>query len=173
VFFFDEGRFGLEPNLGRHWARRGRRPVSLVEPRCQNFYVYSAVPPHDEQAFSLFLPWANTEMMNLYLDELAQADPDARIIRDQAGWHGSLDLKLAPKCRCEALPPNSPELNPTERLRQWLRRHVTRNRTFDNEESLMDQLATALTNMAPAQLATLCRCSYLRVTIVKMISLLI
>lgn len=149
MFFFDEGRFGLKPNLGRHWARRGCRPVSLVEPRYQNFYVYSAVSPHDQEAFSLFLPWANTEMMNLYLDELAQAYPDAQIliIWDQAGWHGSIDLKFPPNIRCEALPPYSPELNPTERLWQWLRRHVMRNRTFDNEESLMDQLATALTNM--------------------------
>ncbi len=135
----------------------------MVDPRYQNFYVYSAVSPHHEEAFSLFLPSVNTEMMNLYLDGLARAYPEAQIliIWDQAGWHGSRDLELPPNIRCEALPPYSPELNPTERLWQWLRRHVTRNRTFDNEESLMDQLATALTNRAPAQLATLCRCGYL------------
>lgn len=134
-----------------------------MEPHYQNFYVYSAVSPHDGEAFSLFLPWVNTEMMNLYLDELAQAYPDAQIllIWDQAGWHCSQDLKLPPNIRCEVLPPYSPELNPTERLWQWLRRHVTRNRIFDNEESLMDQLAASLKNMAPAQIATLCRCSYM------------
>ncbi len=134
-----------------------------MEPHYQNFYVYSAVSPHDEEAFSLFLPWVNTEMMNLYLDELAQAYPDAQIllIWDQAGWHCSHDLKLPPNIRCEVLPPYSPELNPTERLWQWLRRHVTRNRIFDNEESLMDQLATSIKNMAPSRIATLCRCSYM------------
>ncbi len=135
----------------------------MVDPRYQNFYVYSAVSPHDDEAFSLFLPWVNTEMMNLYLEELARAYPDAEIliIWDQAGWHGSRDLKLPPNIRCEPLPPYSPELNPSERLWQWLRRHVTRNRIFDNEEVLMDHLATALQNLTPARLATLCRCSYL------------
>ncbi len=134
-----------------------------MEPRYQNFSVYSAVSPHDEEAFSLFLPWVNTEMMNLYLEKLSQTYPDAQIllIWDQAGWHCSKDLKLPPNIRCEALPPYSPELNPTERLWQWLRRHVTRNRIFDNEEALMDQLALSLKNMTPSQIAALCSCSYM------------
>ncbi len=163
VFFFDEGRFGLKPNLGRHWARKGCRPVCSVEPRYQNFYIYSAVSPQDEEAFSLFLPWVNTEMMNLYLDELAQAYPHDQIliIWDQAGWHRSHDLKLPHNIHCEPLPPYSPELNPTERLWQWLRRRVTRNRTFDSEKTLMDHLATALQDLSASRLGTLCRCSYL------------
>ena len=92
--------------------------------------------PHAEEAFSLFLPWVNTDMMNLYLEELSATYPDCElsIIWDQAGWHGSKGLKLPPNIRCEPLPPYSPQLNPTERLWQWLRRHVTRNRLFDDEE---------------------------------------
>lgn len=134
-----------------------------VEPRYQNFYVYSAVAPHAQESFSLFLPWVNTEMMNLYLKELAAAYPRHKIliIWDQAGWHGARGLKLPRNIRCEPLPPYSPELNPTERLWQWLRRNVTRNRTFESEETLMDHLAAALRDLAPAQLATLCSASYL------------
>ncbi len=162
VFFFDEGRFGLKPNLGRHWARKGQRAIRAVDPGYQNFYVYSAVAPGDQEAFSLFLPWVNTEMMNLYLDELAKAYSGARIllIWDQAGWHCAKDLKVPDNIRCEALPAYSPELNPTERLWQWLRRHVCRNRLFDSNDALMDALAHALNDLAPEQLGSLCRSSY-------------
>lgn len=163
TFFFDEGRFGLKPVLGRYWARRALRPLATVEPGYKNFYVYSAVSPHSGEAFSLILPWVNTETMNVYLDYLAAAYPDRRIllIWDGAGWHGSQDLRIPSTIRCETLPPYSPELNPVERLWQWLRRHVTRNRLFDSEGALVDALAEKIAGLEAEALQSLCRCSYL------------
>lgn len=163
IVFFDEGRFGLKPTLGRHWARRAKRPVATVDPGYQNFYVYSAVSPKTGEAFSLFLPWVNTDAMNVYLEQLAAAYPNRRIllIWDGAGWHGSRGLRIPANIRCESLPPFSPELNPVERLWQWLRRHVTRNRLFDSEEALMDDLAASLCGLDSRLLRSLCGCSYL------------
>jgi putative transposase len=96
VFFFDESRFGLHPCVGRCWARKGVRVSAPVNPSYQNFYVYSGVSPLTGDAFSLFLPWVNTQMMNLYLSEMAAAFPDKQImlIWDQAGWHKSKSLKV-------------------------------------------------------------------------------
>jgi hypothetical protein len=96
VFFFDESRFGLHAALGRCWARKGVRVPLPVNPSYQNFYVYSGVSPLTGDSFSLFLPWVNTEMMNLYLAEMSAAFPDKDImlIWDQAGWHKSKSLKV-------------------------------------------------------------------------------
>ncbi len=139
------------------------RPLAWVNPSYENFYVYSAVSPKTGEAFSLFLPWVNTEAMNVYLEHLAATYPGKRIllIWDRAGWHNSKGLRVPPNIRCEALPPYSPELNPVERLWQWLRRHVTRNQLFDSQEALMDRLTGALRKPDPDLLASLCRCSYL------------
>ena len=163
VFFFDEGRFGLKPTLGRYWSRKSQRPVESVNPGYENFYVYSSVPLQPGEAFSLFLPWVNTDMMNLYLEELslAYADQELLIIGDQAGWHQAKALRLPCNIRVEPLPPYSPELNPTERLWRWLRRHMCRNRRFDSNETLMDALQEALRKMHPAQLGRLCHGTYL------------
>jgi hypothetical protein len=60
LFFFDEGRFGLKPVIGRYWTKKGTRPVVKVQPRYGNFYVYSAVCPMTGENVSLFLPWVNT-----------------------------------------------------------------------------------------------------------------
>ena len=143
VFFFDESRFGLHPSIGRCWARKGVRVSAPVNPSYQNFYVYSGVSPLTGDAFSLFLPWVNTEMMNLYLAEMSAAFPDKEImlIWDQAGWHKSNSLKVPDNIVLKSLPPYSPELNPVEKLWQWLKKHVCRNRLFAYLDDLMNTLA--------------------------------
>jgi transposase len=101
--------------------------------------------------------------MNAYLEHLAAAHPGKKIplIWDGAGWHGSKDLCIPPNVRCESLPPYSPELNPVERLWQWLRRRATRNRLHDSEEAPMDSLAATLRGLDSGSLRFLCGCSYL------------
>lgn len=163
VFFFDESRFGLQSFLGRCWARKGVRVSAPVNPSYQNFYVYSGVSPFTGEAFSLFLPWVNTEMMNLYLAEMADVFPDKKIILiwDQAGWHKSKSLKVPENISLKSLPPYSPELNPIEKLWQWLKKHVCRNRLFTDLNDLMNTLSETLINLLPNRLRELCHCSYL------------
>jgi len=163
VFFFDESRFGQQPTIGRCWARTGVRASVPVNPNYQNFYVYSGVSPLTGDSFSLFLPWVNTEMMNLYLSEMSAAFPDKKImlIWDQAGWHKSKSLKVPENISLKSLPPYSPELNPVEKLWQWLKKHVCRNRLFEVMDDLMNILAETLTSLTPSRLKELCQCSYL------------
>jgi len=163
VFFFDESRFGLQPFIGRCWARKGVRVSAPVNPNYQNFYAYSGVSPLTGDAFSLFLPWVNTEMMNLYLAEMSAFFPDKKImlIWDQAGWHKSKSLKVPGNITLKSLPPYSPELNPTEKLWQWLKKHVCRNRLFTDLDDLMNTLSETLINLMPTRLMELCHCSYL------------
>jgi len=163
VFFFDEGRFGLQPQIGRCWSLRGKKTSSIVKPGYKNFYVYSSVSPLNGNSFSLFLPLANTEVMSLYLQELSLAfnNQNLLIIMDQAGWHRAKDLVIPKNIQIEFLPPYSPELNPVERLWQWLRRHVCRNKLFHSEEELMNELQRALTKLHNEKAISLCRANYL------------
>jgi hypothetical protein len=98
VFFFDEGRFGLKPEIGRYWTRKGIRPVVTVHPGYANFYVYSAVCPATGDDVSLFLPYVNTDMMNIFLEHLQTAlgDRHCILVLDQAGWHNSAKLQIPP-----------------------------------------------------------------------------
>jgi len=68
VFFFDEARFGLQTSLPRIWALSGEPLQIKVKQAYQNFYIYGSVEPKTGENFSLFLPWVNTDMMNLYLE---------------------------------------------------------------------------------------------------------
>ena len=143
--------------------RKGVRRSAPVNPSYQNFYVYSGVSPLTGEAFSLFLPWVNTKMTNLYLAEMSAAFPDKKImlIWDQAGWHKSTSLKVPENIVLKSLPPYSPELNPVEKLWQWLKKHVCRNRLLAYMDDLMNILAEALINLTPTRFMELCQCSYL------------
>jgi len=163
VFFFDEGRFGFQPVTGRRWARKGARPTVVVRPGYQNFYVYSAISPRTGEGVSLFLPWVNTAMMEVFLDHLSQSlgERCCFLVMDQAGWHVSGDLKLPANIELVFLPPYSPELNPVERLWQWLKRHSLRNRCYEDLEAIMDAVQDCLRTATPTFLKSLCRCEYL------------
>jgi transposase len=100
-------------------------------------------------------------MMNLYLAALAAAFPDQeiRLIWDQASWHKSKSLKVPDNIALKSLPPYSPELNPVEKLWQWLKKHLCRNRLFAYLDDLMDTLAEMLINLTPTRFRELCQCS--------------
>lgn len=162
-FFFDEGRFGLQSTLMRIWAKRGM-PLSLkVHQGYTNFYLYLCVAPSSGESFTLFLPEVNTDMMNVFLDELSQTYPDREIVLalDQAGWHKAKNLQLPGTITLVYLPAYSPELNPVEKLWQWLRKEVTHNALFHTLKDMMDALEHEIRRITSDSLAQLCHCSYL------------
>lgn len=163
VLFFDEARFGLQPDVARLWAQRGRRAVVPVKTGYKNFYLYAAIDPAYGESLILILPRVDTDMINVYLEELGKAFPYKNIllIWDQAGYHRSKELHLPPNIKIEPLPPYSPELNPAERLWRWLRRHVCRNRLFLSLDEQIEVIGETIRELTSCDLATLCSCSYL------------
>ena len=109
------------------------------------------------------LPTVDTEMMSLYLDHLSQEHPGAHIllVLDGAGWHKAKELKVPDGIELVSLPPYSPELNPAERLWQWLRLHICRNRVFSSLDDLEQALCDSWPLLSPDLFSSLCHCSYL------------
>ena len=114
---------------------------------------------------TLFLPWVNTKIMNIFLEhfEAALGDRQCFLVMDQAGWHRAEDLRVPACIELVFLPPRSPELNPVERLWNWLRRHSTRNRLFHSLEEVMDSVQNSLKMITAPFLQSLCRCGYLSI----------
>lgn len=129
----------------------------------KNFYLYSCVAPLSGESFTLFLPEVNTNMMNIFFNELSQEYPDKEIIiaLDQAKWHKAKDLKLPDTITLLFLPSYSPELNPVEKLCQWLRKEVSHNALFRTLEDMMVALEHEIRRLTSDKLAQPCHCSYL------------
>jgi DDE superfamily endonuclease len=133
-------RLGQKNPRTRRWARRGTRPRALADLRTQSAYLFGAICPELGTGAALVMPRANTEAMQHHLDEIGRcATPGthAIVILDQAGWHTTGKLHLPDNVSLLALPPKSPELNPTENVWQFLRQTKLSNRIFDGYEAIV------------------------------------
>ena len=131
---FDEHRAGLKPVLRRVWAKRGRRPIAVAEPRYEWLYLYGFVRPMTGALVWFLCNGVNTALFAAVLARFAAevgAGPNKRVILvlDGAGWHASAGLAVPEGVRLEFLPPYSPELQPAEHL--WpLTNEAVANRHF-------------------------------------------
>jgi transposase len=118
VFSQDESRFGLLTVRRRRLTARGVQPIGSIQHVFQWFYVYGAVAPTSGDSFFLELPYLNSQMFQLFLDELAQAFPESLnvLVLDKSGGHTAKRLVIPENVCLVLLPPASPELNPIERV---------------------------------------------------------
>ncbi len=164
----DEGRFGRINEHRPCWAPRGMRPKAPRQIVRAFVYVYAAVCMALGKITSLILPYANTEMMNLFLQEVAQDFKDYFVIMlvDQAGWHTSKKLVIPENVRLIPQPPHSPELNPAEHLWEDLRENAMPNTAFRSLDHVEQALCRRLVDLAnnPERIRSMTNFPYLRVT---------
>jgi hypothetical protein len=91
---------------------------------------------------ALLLPWANTDMMNIILEEDSGEFREYLVIMqvDQAGWHKSKNLRIPQNIRLLPQPPHSPELNPVEHFWEDLREKAFPNQAFTSLSEVEDAL---------------------------------
>jgi len=71
------------------------------------------------------------------------------------------DLKMPPNIEPVYLPPHSPELNPVERLWNWLKRNTIRNQFFQTLDEVMDSVGNCMKNATASVLKSMCACNYI------------
>jgi transposase len=150
LFFQDEARFGRIDNLCSCWVPpKGRALVGMQIIR-QYIYLYGAFCPETGESFSLILPYANSECMDIFLQELSKQFKDYRIIMamDNASWHNSKITKTVDNIVPLFQPAYSPEVNPAEHIWQYIRESGNfKNRTFNSMEEVEENLCLAVKNL--------------------------
>ena len=77
------------------------------------------------------------------ISKRTQAGRYAIIIVDGAAWHQHHLAEEFANLSIIKLPPYSPELNPIEQVRQWLRQNKLANRCFEGYEDIVEQCCRA------------------------------
>jgi transposase len=90
-----------------------------------------------------------TPNMSRFLRQISKAHPNKYIIMvlDGASTHKSKSLVIPSNVALILLPPYSPELNPSERIWNSLRRDYIANRYFPTLEEAMEQVELGLSEM--------------------------
>lgn len=141
MWFQDEARIGQKNGRTRIWARKGSRPRLPADQRYQNAYLFGAICPMHGKGAALMLPHADTQAMQLHLEEISSQvakGAHAVILMDRAGWHRTPRLQVPKNLTIILLPSRSPELNSVENVWQYLRQNRLSNRVFPNLEAIID-----------------------------------
>jgi hypothetical protein len=136
LYFADEMRYGLISNYRRSWSKIGERTVIDHQQSFDNRYLFSAVSPITGESFHLSsIDGFDHEASLAFLTELKKHHPTETVIVvwDNAPCHRPRILREIPGLIVLFLPPYSPELNPTERFFEELRK-ATANRIFHTIE---------------------------------------
>ena len=118
-------------------------PAQIIR---QYTHIFSAVCPNDGESFSLILPYADSETMEMFLAELSKQYSQHRLVlvMDQASWHRTSNLNRFENVRIVYQPPHSPELNPVEHLWEHIREKFLRNAYWTSMELLESMLEEIL-----------------------------
>jgi hypothetical protein len=146
IWFQDEARVGQKNGLVRQWARRGTRPRQPADQRYESAYLFGAICPARGVGAALALPHANTEAMQLHLDEISATvavGAHAVLVFDRAGWHTTPNLLIPENITPIWLPSRAPELNPVENIWQYLRANWLSNRVFETFDDIIEAICDA------------------------------
>src|SRR4051794_33164 len=124
LWFMDEARIGQKGRLTHVWYQKGMRPRGVRQQGFASAHLFGAVCPERGEGVALVLPEVSTAAMSTFLAELSRAVPagtHAALVLDGAGWHVSDDLSVPANLTLIHPPPYSPELNPVERVWEYLR----------------------------------------------------
>ncbi len=165
VWFQDEMRVGQKGTLARIWAETGTRPTAPRSDGYQSVYLFGAVCPGRDLGCALILPRCDTAAMALFLAELGgHVAPGAHavVVLDGAGWHTARDLRWPGNVSPLPLPPYSPELNPQERVWEFVRQHYLALRRFLDHTALLDACQHAWRRFIgePGRIRSLCSYSW-------------
>lgn len=141
MWFQDEARLGQKNGQTRIWARKGTRPRLPADQRYKSAYLFGAICPKRGTGAALMLPWANTNAMQLHLDEISKhvaQKAHAVVLMDRAGWHTTDKLEVPKNLTILLLPSKSPELNPAENIWQYLRQNWLSNSVFETYDDIID-----------------------------------
>lgn len=84
------------------------------------------------------------------------------MVWDQAGFHTSEMVNVPDNVTIVPLPPYSPQLNPIEKLWQYLRHHHWANRVYEDYDALRMAAIDAWQNtcLDPKKVKSICRTKY-------------
>ena len=108
--------------------------------------MFGAICPARGTGAALALPFADTQAMQLHLDEIARTvrrGAHAVLLLDRAGWHTTAALVVPKNITMILLPSRAPELNPVENIWQYLRQNWLSNRVFETYEDIIEAACEA------------------------------
>ncbi len=116
-------------HIGKCLTARGIKPIVNYQHKFANTYLYGSYSPITGDSFVYEIEGVSKEIFHQYLQKLSEYKPNEYkiLVIDNAGFHSIKDFKLPDNIYLLAIPPYSPELNPCEKVWQYLKDRYKNN----------------------------------------------
>ncbi len=147
---------GLHTIKRRKLTGKGIKPKGIIQWDFVYLWLYGLVEPLTGKSFLYEFTHLDTICFEKFLELFAEKYPrDLHIIQlDNGGFHNSLNLNLPENIILLFQPAYSPEVNPIERLWEYLKEQL-KWQTFDNLENLRDAVQKSLGKLSKEIVASL------------------
>ena len=145
LYFQDESRFGLITKQKRVITAKGLKPIGKYKHSYKYKWLWGSFSPITGESFCMTSDGVCKELFIKYLEDFGKHKPKELkiIIIDNAAFHSTKDIILPKNIVLLPIPPYSPELNPAERVWQWMK-DKTAMKIYDTIEILEEKLENLL-----------------------------
>ncbi|WP_317112445.1 IS630 family transposase [Chroococcidiopsis sp. SAG 2025] len=152
----DESRFGLKTIEHRLLTGFGVKPIGIGQWRRENYYVYGVVEPTTGCRFFYEFSHLDTTCFQAFLDLFSQTyAKDFHILQlDNGSFHKAIDLIVPDNIILLFQPSHCPELNPIERLWQYIKSFLGWQ-LFNNLDELREKVRQILNSFTPEIIVSL------------------
>jgi transposase len=144
------------------------KPQGRVGWKRENFYLYGAVEPATGNSFFYEFSHLDSACFQAFLNHFSQQFPDSLNLLqlDNGSFHKSITLNWPENILPIFQPAHSPELNPIERLWQYLKQFL-RWDTYTNLEQLRQKLTEVLDSIPASVIASICGWDYINTALLS------
>ena len=167
----DETRLGVRTISGKKITLKGVKPEQIRQWSYKYYYIYGLIEPLGGQSFFLEFSHLNSDCFQLYLEKFAEEYPEQiHIIQlDNAPFHTTQDLEIPSNIILLFQPPYCPELNPIERLWEYVKYYLrpacgtsaATSQIFIDLEELKDKTANILNSLSQEIIRSLAGWEYI------------
>lgn len=143
-------------HIGKCLTARSIKPIVTYQHKFTNTYLYGSYSPITGDSLVYEIEGISKNIFHQYLVKLSEykANEYKIVVIDNAGFHSTKDIQLPENIYLLPLPPYSPELNPCEKIWQYIKDRY-KNKTFDNMKSLKEWLYKQVNSMTPERIMSI------------------
>lgn len=149
LYFQDESRFGLMTHTGRCLTAKGIKPLVTYKHAFKSTYLYGSFSPINGDSFIWEINGVDTIIFEAYLQAFSNHNPKELklVVIDNAGFHSTKNITIPDNIILINIPPYSPELNPSEKIWQYIKQRF-KNQTFNDMRELEDWIQNQVNKLS-------------------------
>lgn len=138
------------------------QPICSFQQVFQYTYLFGAFSPLNGDRFLLELPYCNADSFQSFLNQFSAHNKEEFkiVVLDNGAFHKAKKLNIPHNMALLFLPPYSPELNPAEKIWQFLKRKFT-NRIFKTLDEISLFFSETLQELTEEATISACAFNYI------------